>query len=223
MKQSSLTTVLMSMMLMAMLSLSACAKKDDSKVRIVGRAGVGVGTGTAGVGGYANCGNQAQSTGKIFDAQANSARFEADVKGFVSATLDPQYLGTVSGDINAATGIDFLGGLRFNAQGQLEVESASLMIKIFDSYAKQSYNGQVVQPYVIEFVGASAGMVDHQSRQFQVTFKDSYGSVTMQGSYDLNGLASGTVTYENFIAVDGYFPARGTLGSFRIATCGLIK
>lgn len=222
MKQPTLTTVLMSLMMMAMLSLSACAKKDDSKVRIVGRAGGGTGT-AVGAGGYATCGAQAQSTGKIFDAQSNSARFEADVKSFVSATLDPQYLGSVSGDINAATGIDFLGGLRFNAQGQLEVESASLMIKIFDSYAKQTYNGQVVQPYVIEFVGASSGMIDHQTRQFQVTFKDAYGSVTMQGSFSQNGLASGTVTYENFIAVEGYFPARGTLGSFRIATCGLIK
>lgn len=219
MTNSILKNKMMGVLLLAVLSLSACGKKEGSGVRVAGRgAATGVAQGgTSGTSG--TCG--AQSTGKIFDAYASST-FEQQVKNFVSATLDPQSLGSISGNINDRTGIDFNATFRFDSNGNVVAAESKVHIKIFDSFVGQVYNGQTIQPYEVAFTAASEGMIDRNTRQFQVRFKDSYGEIVFQGSYD-NSLAQGTVYYQNYTAVQGYQPTSGTLGSFRIYACSLIK
>lgn len=206
----------MGVLLLAVLSLSACAKKNGSAVRVAGRGGVST-TGTVSQSG--TCGSQ--SVGKIFDLYA-SASFEQQVKGFVSATLDPQSLGTISGNINDKTGIDFTATFRFDSAGKIIADSSNVTMKIFDSYVGQVYEGQTILPYNVAFTAASEGMIDRNTRQFQVKFRDGYGEIIFQGSFD-NSIAEGTVYYQNYTAVTGYQPASGTLGTFRIYACSLIK
>lgn len=203
------------------LSMSACAKKDGSSgVRIAGR-GTGTGVTQNNVAANNTCTNANMTMGKIFDPMA-SPQFEQQVKGFVSATLDPQGLGSISGNINDKTGIDFTGTFKFDAQGNLVKESSSLLIKIFDSYVGQVYEGQTISAYVVEFVAGTEGNINRTTRQFTVKFKDTYGEITLQGRYD-NQTVEGQVTYQNYVSAVGGQPAQGTLGTFRAYTCALIK
>lgn len=204
-------------LLLAALSLGACAKKDGGSVRVAGRGGASPGLAQGGTSG--TCG--AQSMGKIFDPYASPA-FEQQVKNFVSATLDPQTLGSISGNINDKTGIDFSATFRFDSNGNIVPGESNVNIKIFDSFVHQPYNGEIIPPYEVGFPAASEGMIDRNTRQFQVRFKDGYGEVVFQGSYD-SSLAQGTVYYQNYSAVQGYQPTSGKLGSFRIYACSLIK
>lgn len=220
MKTTFFNKSILGVLVLAALSLTACGKKDSSAVRVAGRsAGTGVTQSTVAVSN--TCSNSSMTWGKIFDPSA-SPQFEAQVKSFVSATLDPQSLGAISGNINDKTGIDFQGSFQFDTQGNLIPGSSSVLIKIFDSYVGQVYNGQTIAPYVVEFTAASEGMVNRTTRQFQVKFKDSYGEVIFQGQYN-NQTVEGTVYYQNNTAVTGYQPASGVLGSFRAYTCALIK
>lgn len=209
------------------LSMSACAKKDGGAVRVAGR-GIRGGTAQGNVSQTntpgttaAACSNSSMAWGKIFDPYA-SAQFESQVKGFVSATLDPQSLGSISGNISDKTGIDFSGSFQFDAQGNLIPASSSVLIKIFDSFVGQVYEGQTIVPYVVEFTAASEGVINRTTRQFTVKFRDAYGEIVFQGQYN-NQNVEGTVTYRNTAAVTGYQASSGTLGSFRAYTCALIK
>lgn len=218
MNQSFFNKSVMGILVLMALSLSACGKKDDgSAVRVAGRGNT-VATNSVVPN---NCGNTAMNWGKIYDPDA-SAQFENQVKSFVSATLDPQSLGTISGNINDKTGIDFRGTFQFDSQGKLVTTASSVTIKIFDSYVNQVYNGQTIQPYVVEFTAAAEGMINRTTRQFQVRFKDSYGEIVFQGQVN-NSTVEGTVYYQNYTAVAGYQATSGTLGSFKAYTCSLIK
>lgn len=218
MKKSFFKKSIVGVLAFAALSLSACGKKESSAVRVAGR---GTNTGQAQVAVTNTCSNSSMAWGKIFDSYASS-QFEAQVKNFVSATLDPQSLGSISGDINDKTGIDFSGSFQFDSQGRLVPGTSNVLIKIFDSFVGQVFNGQKIEPYVVEFTTATEGSIDRTTRQFEVKFKDSYGEIVFQGRYN-DQTVEGTVRYANDTAVAGYSPASGALGSFRAYTCALIK
>lgn len=201
------------------LSMSACGKKDSSAVRMAGR-GTSVGVSQGNVITPA-CSSTSMAWGKIFD-ENSSPQFESQVKSFVSATLDPQSLGAISGNINDKTGIDFTGAFVFDSQGKLVLESSRVLIKIFDSLVGQVSEGQAIVPYEVEFTAASEGSIDRTTRQFNVKFRDAYGEILFQGTYN-NQDVYGVVTYRNSTAVSGYQASQGTLGSFRAHTCALIK
>lgn len=212
-------------LLLAALSLTACAKNNNSSdVRVAGRGGATALTAPPAYqqGGQNTCSNPTMAVGKIFDPYS-SPQFESQVKSFVSATLDPQALGTISGNIADKTGIDFQGTFHFDSQGRLIPTSSTVKIKIVDSFVYDVYNnGQTVQPYIVEFIAADSGVIDRNTRQFEVRFRDNYGEIIFQGRFD-NQIAEGTVTYMNNTAVAGYQAASGTLGSFKAYTCALIK
>lgn len=201
------------------LSLVACGKKDGGAVRVAGRGAAT--TGVAPVPTATTCSNANMNWGKIFDPNA-SPQFEAQVKGFVSATLDPQSMGSISGNINDKTGVDFSGSFQFDTQGRIVTQSSNLTIKIFDSYVGQVYNGQTIVPYEVKFSQAVEGQMDRTTRQIQVKFKDQFGEVVFQGRV-VDSIVEGTVYYQNTTAVNGYQVASGTLGSFRAYSCALIK
>lgn len=204
--------------LIAAVVMSGCAKKNTSSVRTAGR---GVPEGAQQLMNNNNGTSCTQSQmGKIFDPNA-SPQFESQVKGFVSATLDPRNLGTISGDINAKTGIDFNGNFQFDPQGNLIPASSTVYIKIVDSYVYEKPNGQSPPPYVVEFSSATAGRIDRNTGQFEVIFEDNYGAIIFSGQYSPQ-MVQGTVSYQNHTAVQGYEKASGLLGSFRAYSC-LIK
>lgn len=203
--------------------LVACSQGDRSTARTAstgGNSSAGNGSGTVGGGSTNTCPNTS-TVGKIYDPQA-SANFEAQVKAFVSATLNPSSLGSVSGDINATTGIDFTAAFSFDSSGNLNVANTSVNIKIYDSYVGTVYNGQTITPYSVNFSTAAAGNINRTTGQFQVRFSDAYGDIVFQGTKGAS-LAEGTVTFQNKTAVSGYSAASGTLGSFKIYNCVLFK
>ena len=204
------------MLVLAALTLSACAKKDDSASgRITTRGGNG-----SGIVAQNTCGNTAQAVGKIYDSQSYGSRFEEQVKAFVSATLDPEALGTISGGIADATGVDFTASFPFDSNNQLIAAQASISIKIFDSYAKTTYNGQVVPPYEVAFTQAKSGTINRNTRQINVVFEDEFGSITINGTFDGN-MVTGKVSFNNYKSVKGS-PQSGQLGDFKIYQCAMI-
>lgn len=200
-------------------SMFACAKKNDSSVRLARGSAVGVSQNNTN--GVSTCSNTSMDWGRIYDLNG-AAQFEAQVKGFVSATLDPQSFGAISGDINASTGIDFKGSFKFDAQGALESTSSSVEIKIIDSYVNLIFDGEVVEPYVVQFTQAQSGRLDRATGKFTVTFQDSFGAIVFQGVV-ADQMAEGTVTYQNTKAVAGSTIASGNLGQFKSYACALIK
>ncbi|MNL20971.1 hypothetical protein D3C87_1422430 [compost metagenome] len=202
--------------------LVACSQDSFSTVRTASNGGATGGNGSAGGGFPTSC--SSTTVGKIYDpAGAASAGFDSQVKAFVSATLNPTLLGSVSGDINAATGIDLKGSWSFDSTGSLVLSGAAVSIEIFDSYVgTKDSNGETILPYTIDFSSASSGSINRSTGQFTVVFRDSYGSITFTGTKG-STYSEGTVTFANTTAVSGYSPASGTLGSFKINNCALIK
>lgn len=224
MKKSFFDKSVLTVLASAALLMSACAKKDDSAVRTAERTAV---TAAAQSTNTANhCAEKSANWGKIFDPANNSNQFEEQVKGFVSATLDPINLGTISGDITAKTGVDFCGWFQFDSAGNLVSTSSAVIIKIVDSVAVQGINGQAVPPYNVIFSAGTSGTVNHTTRQIDVVFKDNYGEIRFQGQYGANGdmnLVEGSVYYTNTVAVSGYAVSSGRLGTFRAYKSSLIK
>jgi hypothetical protein len=181
----------------------------------------GGGNGSAGGAFPASC--SATTVGKIFDpAGGASTTFESQVKAFVSATLNPTLLGSVSGDVNAATGIDLKGTWSFDASGALLTNGSGVSIEIFDSFVGTISNGEPVLPYTIDFGSAISGSLNRATGEFTVVFTDKYGSIIFKGTKGAT-YSEGTVKFNNTAAVAGYAPTSGTLGSFKINNCALIK
>lgn len=132
--------------------LVACSQGDRSMSRTASTGNQNTGSGNNGtVGGGSNTCPSTSTVGKIYDpAGGSSANFEAQVKAFVSATLNPSALGTVSGDINASTGIDFTASFSFDSSGNLNVANSSVNMKIYDSYVGTVYNGETITPYSVD-------------------------------------------------------------------------
>lgn len=199
---------------LAAVVMSGCSKKNSASVRTAGR-GVPAGAQQLLNNDGTSCAQN--QMGKIFDLNA-SPQFESQVKGFVSATLDPREIGTISGDINNRTGIDFQGSFQFDPQGNLIPASSTVYIKIVDSFVYDKPNGQAPQPYVVEFLSAVAGRIDRNTGQFEVRFDDNYGAIIFKGQVNQQ-IVEGMVYYENHTAVEGYQKASGVLGNFRGYSC----
>ncbi|HEY1080496.1 MAG TPA: hypothetical protein VGE46_10365 [Bdellovibrio sp.] len=224
MKTSFFNNSVLTVLALAALLTSACAKKDDSSVRTADRTAIATATQSANTTNH--CAEKSANWGKIFDPANNSAQFEGQVKGFVSATLDPENLGTIGATIDGKTGVDFCGWFQFDSAGNLVPASSAVIIKIVDSYAGQVINGQTVQPYNVTFSAGTSGTVNHTTRQIDVVFKDNYGEIRFQGQYGANGdmnLVEGSVYYTNTVAVSGYAVSSGKLGTFRAYKSSLIK
>lgn len=220
MKKSFFSKSVMTVLALAALTLSACAKKDDSVVRVAERT-TNVTAQDANSAGH--CANKSVNWGKIFDPNA-SVQFESQVKGFVSATMDPELLGSISGDINGKTGVDFCGIFKFDSVGNLVPSASAVNIKIFDSYAVDTTLSPQVPPYTVSFSKGMQGYVNHTVRQVDVTFQDDYGVIRFKGEFN-DQYVQGLVYYQNKTAVSGFSPSNGeqVLGTFRVLKNSLIK
>ena len=223
MNKSIFSQISVLLLLLSCSGLVACSQEGFSTIRTASNTSAGGGNGAAGGGAFpTSC--SATTVGKIYDpAGGASTAFDAQVKSFVSATLNPTLLGSVSGDINASTGIDLKGSWTFDAAGALVSTGAAVSVEIFDSYVgTKDSDGETILPYTIDFSSAFSGSLNRTTGQFTVVFKDGYGSITFTGIKGAT-YSEGTVTFANSTAVSGYSPASGTLGSFKINNCALIK
>lgn len=169
------------------------------------------------------CNSALKPVGQIFNdpSSTSDGSFEQSVKGLLSALINPQEFGTISGDVNnSQTGVSFEGKIRYGSDGTLLLEQTNLKISVRDSFVGQKdVSGQIINPYVINFGNATSGTVNIPDQSFSVLFKDSYGEVLLQGKV-VNQLATGSLSYRNFVHYDGGTPASGELGRFQISACG---
>jgi hypothetical protein len=151
---------------------------------------------------------------KVGVISQNSNDLNIAVQGLVSATMDPANLGFV--DPN--DGVRFQGLVDFNpANGSINFSNTKLLIEVWDEYAKD--NSQ--NPYPVSFSSAQEGYI-RSNGEVSLLFKDSYGSISIQGVIGQNGgqsLFNAQVFYQNAKTVDGNGLGSGTLGTFTIPTC----
>lgn len=222
MKSSFFNKSVMGVILLGVLTLAACAKKEDSYGRVGSRTNGGI-TQNDQQNAAACSGDTNKLWGRVFDPnyQYNGVTFENQAKDFLSAIVRPSDFGTISGNPNGNTGINVMPIFKFDSSGN--ITSGYFKMKIYDSYAGTTQNGVAIAPFEFEFNSAQSGHLDRNMRQFTVTFADSAGTVTFSGSYD-GRLVQGTVTFKNSVNVEpNESPKQGTLGAFTSYQCATIQ
>ncbi len=201
----------------------ACNPKKDTTVRSA--TGLRT-TGSGIVGGLTTtCPQNQFPIGTIYDngnqqpSLYNSGSYEARVKSFLSATVNPQEVGQISGAQWENTGVRFQGVIKLDATGKVQLAMSKLLIKVYDSYVLQSSG---TEPIPVSIDSASEGQFSPQTGVGYVVFKDQYGEVRLDGVYDAQNF-SGTVTYRNYVSYNSSTPAQGQLGQFLIARCAIIQ
>jgi hypothetical protein len=202
-------------------TLAACSPQEFRPARSTAIPTTGV-TGS----GNPSCGNTTQVTGRVYDDGVSSGfTFEQRVKGLLSASIDPQYFGTISGvATNVNTGVSIEGHISYDSSGNILVSQTTLKLVVTDSYVGQAdVSGGVVQAYPVNFTSANSGTVNMAAKTFTVLFKDNYGEITLAGNFS-SAVTTGTITYTNSATVgSGNYPTSGTLGAFQISTCSLLN
>lgn len=205
------------MLFMAMGFLAACSSGVDMRSARSSEV-----TANGITGGATSCGSSTQAVGRVYDDGSSSASgtFEARVKGLLSATVDPQYFGTISGDpSNAQTGVTIEGQLRYDSAGNVTLSQTTLKLSVLDSFVGQTdTTGTTISAYPINFSAASSGTVNLATKTFTVLFKDNYGEITLTGTIG-GSTTTGTVSYKNYVSYNGGTVSSGTLGAFQIPTC----
>ncbi|MBX2986350.1 MAG: hypothetical protein KF802_00500 [Bdellovibrionaceae bacterium] len=209
------------LILVMALTLAACGRggvQAGSRAALTPDGGGNGGQGASGL--LEKCANGQTAYGRVTE-QSNSGRgFQQMVEDFVSATLEPSSIGTVSGQSGASTWVSLR--LRLSVQdGQWQSTRNKMEILIHDSWVGQ-YNdqGQIIADYPVTLSEASQGRLDATARTFQIVFADAYGSVTLQGQWN-DQVATGTVSFQNTKHVTNGTPAGGILGQFSVPTCSI--
>lgn len=150
----------------------------------------------------------------------SSRSFQDRVGDFVSATLAPSDLGSVSGDKNSKTNyISLTGKAKFDTNGQIIPAQSSLKILIYDSLVGSlNSDGEAISAYPVTIEQAVSGQYDSVQQTFTVIYQDSYGNVTLTGKVNGSSI-SGRIDFANTAAVDSLGPRSGALGAFSISTC----
>jgi len=214
---NTLTKKLMQLMVLgvALVSLSACSKGMEYRAS---RTADGVNSN--GNDTNNSCSSSTQATARVYDSgSASGTTFEQRVKGLLSALVDPQYFGTISGDANSTqTGVTIEGRIRYDSAGKIQTSQSSLKLVVTDSFVGQKDGeGKTVTAYPIQFNSASSGEV-HSDRTFSAVFKDTLGEITVTGTLG-GSTVTGKISYVNYTSFDGSAGASGDLGSFTLPTC----
>ena len=100
--------------------------------------------------------------------------------------------------------------------------SSNLKILIYDEYVGQTdSNGKTVDAYPIQFSSASHGSM--QNGTLTVTFKDSYGEITLSGTVN-SQTYQGRMDFVNYKSYTGDTANRsGTLGNIEVMANGFIS
>lgn len=151
-----------------------------------------------------------QSAGRIFSASTYADEFNQAIQDFVSATMDPADLGYVS----PLNGVVLRGYVELDTYGSVVPSRSMIEVEIRDEWAGKLQDGVTI-PAIKVRLPAVSGTAN--STQSQIRFEDSYGSITLIGSYTNGGKFEGEFRFENY---------NGTQGSniaFEIQTCGFFR
>ncbi len=163
--------------------------------------------------------------GTIYDSGQQQASlysngsFEQNVKSFLSAAINPQEIGTISGGQWDNTGMRFEGVIKLDTSGQVVLAQSRMIMKVYDSLILQNSS---LQAMTVQMNTAAEGKFDLNTGTGYAVFKDNYGEVRFDGRFDAQNF-SGTVSYKNYASFDNSQPAQGQLGQFLIARCVIIQ
>ena len=211
---------------LTLLTIAACSPKKQGVRSTYNRSAVSTGVVNNTNINTNSCGQGVSPVGTIYD-QGNtqtslytSGSFEERVKGLLSVTVNPEEVGQISSSATDTTGVRFQGAIKVDANGNVNLQQSSLLIKVYDSYVLQ-YPEQF-QPIEVSFATATSGQFNMQNGQGYILFRDQYGEVRFDGTMDAQYF-SGTVSYKNYSHISGAAPAQGQLGQFYVARCGIFK
>lgn len=223
---------LLTVFLGSFLILSACAKKSSSSSNRAGttlRGNALTGANNANISQLSNtrCTDGSSGWGRLFDdgTMAGTA-FRDSYANYLSAVMDPQYLGTIDGSsTSASTGVNMELKLKI-VNNQLDLSQTRFAMEINDSNVGQvGSDGQPFTAISIPYSNASSGQITNvngNTGSFQLVFTDSYGTVNVSGTF--NGTeARGNVTFNNTASSDGGSVKSGKLGAFYMKSCGLFN
>jgi hypothetical protein len=210
------------------LGFTACAKKGN-KTPILSGARNDRTNGDDNQASNYNTPSSNTTWGDVISDNYDSATFEAQFKALMGATIPAEYIGTISGQEGDSTGVRFWGVVtlqsgRLNpnggSYGNLST-SSKLRIVIWDSFAGQTdSSGKTIPEYPIFMPKLASGSINGKSAD--LTFSDSYGSIRLNGTFD-SSTFEGTMSFTNSRQADGSAGASGTLGHFRVDTCGFFQ
>lgn len=143
---------------------------------------------------------------------SDSYGFLSAAQGLVSASMDPQELGTVqNGDVA------MIGYIDMDQQGNINRSNSRFRLEIWDDYAR---NGSA-SAIALEFNSLASS--SYNGNQINLVFEDSYGQIIVSGQYNQYDFY-GTVSYRNSVSFDGSSsPAAGVLGNFQVPACGFFR
>lgn len=203
-------------LLLAAALLAGCQRQNNS-------APISSATGLRFAANQATAYNTGSLPGRIYADPSQQAGFQQAAVGFLSTDVPPQYVGMVSAAGTGNSGIRF-GGQVGLSSGSLRTYDGSyatldprsqIIIQVFD---QANQYGQVPPIPPLRFSSAS-GMIS--GNQVQVTFSDTYGSVTLQGYINTPANTfDGYASYDNNVRWDGSSPgSAGNLGNFTVPLC----
>jgi hypothetical protein len=203
-------------------ALAACGDKNEGSTNVTSR-GMGPRTALANSMNYNGAGSTSQMQGIVRSGASNQNGFQQAAVDFVSTDVQPQYVGYVSATGQNNSGILFggrvglaSGSLRNVGGGQVPITSNStFQIQVVD-YTPQYPNSPLIPPFVFNH---AEGYIS--GNMAQITFSDSYGSVSLEGTIDsTSGRFVGQMTFDNNVNIDPNQPGHaGNLGDFIIPIC----
>jgi len=209
------------------LMLASCAKKNNSSSNRGGTAPRGdqAAAATTNALGINKCSDGVTTAdGRIFD-DTMGTMFRTNRSNFFSAVMADNMLGDLSGaSSSTTTGVNVSVRLKI-VNNQLSLADTKLTMRVQDSLVgtTSADGGEVLKSIVVDFTKAVSGQltnVTNGTGQFTVVFEDSYGRVTLTGSFNQTK-AEGTVSFANSVHYNSETPKSGNLGKFSLNSCGL--
>lgn len=201
---------------LALVSLAACQKKDDStSVNTMGRYPRG-GLNQM----YANGADpRTQMAGTVKVDPSYQDQFQEAVRGLLSTALPEDYVGYVSAVGAYNTGVFFGGRVIVQRSGPQGLSGAmsviapnsQIMVLVKDYFQNQS-SSQPIPIYLSNATGEINGNSVH------LVFQDQLGTIELEGEYNQSTF-EGDMYYDNYKHYSGGTPAAGVLGHFSIPTC----
>lgn len=185
------------------LVLTGCGQ-DKKRESVSGGRGVRTTGDTSGITGVNTAGASANYAKGLWGevvrpTDFSQEKFQERVSGFVSATMDPENLGTVSGSSGDKTGIRF-SGLVIVKGGNIDQSASKVHIAVWDSYAGTTIEGKTVPEYPLDFNRITKFKVS--GTKYEIVFEDEYGYVGFYGD-KVGDKFTGNFTYRNHKMYDG--------------------
>ncbi|HPI40008.1 MAG TPA: hypothetical protein PLJ21_04340 [Pseudobdellovibrionaceae bacterium] len=199
--------------------LQACGKNEENS----GSPGR-VGTTAVSVSPTTSCTSTDQmQIGRVYDETngAMNPTFKEQIKNFISGFADPSDIGDISGLYYDNTRVEFVGSLKFDAQGNIIGQQSQIKMSVYDS--KTIYENAA--PFNMKLEPAQGmtitGTYNKSNGYVDVQFSDGSGVVTIEAKNDGKFL-SGGIKFNNKTSVIGGSAKSGRLGSFYISSCAIL-